>query len=67
MLLHNTNNIFKNIYNLSKEKNHLKKSKNLFISVSGSYNLYLIIFGKKKDPTNTIKSHQRYVKLNEKL
>jgi len=59
--------IYTKFYNLNSEKNHLKFSKILFKSVDGSYNLYLIILGKKKDPINDINTHQRYVKLNEKL
>ena len=46
---------------------HLKKSINLLKSVVGSYNLYLIILGKKKEPTKQIKNHHKYVKLNENL
>ena len=49
------------------KETHLKKSINLLKSVVGSYNLYLIILGRKKEPTKQIKSHHKYVKLNENL
>ena len=52
---------------LTKTETHLKKSKHLFKRVCGSYNLYLIIFGKIKDPTNAIKNHHKYEKLKENL
>ena len=39
----------------------------LIKSVLGSYNLYLIILGKKNDPKNIIKRSHKYVKLKENL
>lgn len=52
---------------LTKAKSHLKKSKNLFNSVVGSYNLYLTILGNRNEAKNAIKNHQRYEKLNVNL
>ena len=44
---------------LTSKENHLKRPKNLETRVVGSYNLYLIILGKKKDAKKEIKSHHK--------
>ncbi len=44
---------------LINKKTHLKRLKNFENRVVGSYNLYLIILGKKKEATKDINNHHK--------